>query len=509
MFKKIIVIALCSIITFSPCLCNIHYSFAEDNNSSWSETESPNTFVAALKAYSRAAKNINTYLAFATYDDPINHALVSYAYSRYKRAAETLGISLTELQQNIKYRVNSDGKLEFLYDGSYIQYLNELINQYLIDQGLTQEEIDSDSFDKNVFSGEWFVDNQDNGCFVTYLSTNVSNGKGLTKENLPISKLGTPYRFNDDSDLISASVSNSTTNFSITYTNTNNEILTKTYGIRYLIDPPGYNRQFQNLYLTLADTTGNYSEVNSRTMFFSGKSGSNNNSPLITTRTGNLYIYKLNNNYFLGSFFQYIQNENPYYNYCYDAYINLNIIKSDSTNIDIRKNSISDSNITAGKNAIVNVGDNGTINYIENYINNQNNPDPEVDPDVPDGGEPSYPVPSIPVGIVNNMPIDIQLPNLDDLIPDAVNNIPHGFSIPGLKYKFPFCIPFDLIAVYEVLDATPEAPHFQTSINFATFTYDLDIDLEDYDPYMVHIRNYFLILYIFGLLFITPKLLKA
>lgn len=93
-------------------------------------------------------------------------------------------------------------------------------------------------------------------------------------------------------------------------------------------------------------------------------------------------------------------------------------------------------------------------------------------------------------------------------MPKISDIAPHGFSISGLLQKFPFCIPLDIYAMIDLLDADPVTPQFQTNVRFSTFNYDLNIDLSDYDTIMEFVRKLFLILYIFGILMITPYIVK-
>lgn len=502
MFKKIIILLICSFIAFTPCLYNFNFSFAEDEEPSFITVDDEYAFTAAMKAYAQVNYNLTTTFSYGEYNDPINSFIAGWSYKAYKRICNTLGIDLTTLQQSIQYRVDSNGALQFLYSGSYIQNYNAVIRQYMLDNN-----IDPDAFNQNqrVYSGLTFKDNSDpvHSCLVFIMKDNTLTAWS-EDANTHIDQYGTPYRY-DGAEARRMILNGSN------------------FDIQIPLTDYTYTMYFDNF--TGTDYLG--------TRFHKRGTANNNNSIYlearpdthpdwnITTIAGYPSVFKLaNGKYYFGNFLQYSFNDgsNTSIQTLYNCSTEINTNTNNNllqTLIDIAKAGAPNITAQPDHSALIDVGKMGAdnaVNALKKYIEDDNPEDePQIDPDYK-GGKPNFPtpsLPSIPIGFVNNMPINITLPNLDDLIPDAFNNIPHGFSIPGLRYKFPFCIPFDMIAVYEVLDTTPEAPHFQTQINFATFNYDLDIDLQDYDPYMIHIRNYFLILYIFGLLFITPKLLKA
>lgn len=79
-----------------------------------------------------------------------------------------------------------------------------------------------------------------------------------------------------------------------------------------------------------------------------------------------------------------------------------------------------------------------------------------------------------------------------------------------LRQIFPFCIPFDLIALFDVLDAEPLTPRF--NIPFVVPSLNLEeeyvIDLSFMDDSMVILRKLELIGFIIGLMVLTGKVIK-
>ena len=83
-----------------------------------------------------------------------------------------------------------------------------------------------------------------------------------------------------------------------------------------------------------------------------------------------------------------------------------------------------------------------------------------------------------------------------------------------LKDVFPFCIPFDLIHLFEVLDAEPEAPVFKIPIelkvdnpftgkSIVDYEDTIKIDLSDYEQPIKVIRIFEVIFFLIGLMLIT------
>lgn len=80
----------------------------------------------------------------------------------------------------------------------------------------------------------------------------------------------------------------------------------------------------------------------------------------------------------------------------------------------------------------------------------------------------------------------------------------------NLKEIFPFCIPFDFIALLDVLDAEPEAPAFE--IPFVVPALGIDerykVDLSMFDEQMELVRIFETISFVVLLMYLTPKFIK-
>lgn len=107
---------------------------------------------------------------------------------------------------------------------------------------------------------------------------------------------------------------------------------------------------------------------------------------------------------------------------------------------------------------------------------------------------------------------DPDTPDSDDVDVDAYKT--------DLRLVFPFCIPFDLIHLLEVLDADPEAPRFEIPVDIEVdnpfprngteskmidYETTIVIDMSDYEEPIKVIRIFEIIFFIIGLMLITRQ----
>ena len=83
----------------------------------------------------------------------------------------------------------------------------------------------------------------------------------------------------------------------------------------------------------------------------------------------------------------------------------------------------------------------------------------------------------------------------------------NSFAISDLSNIFPFCLPFDLIDLFSVLSAEPQAPRFVWTFpavpDYGIPKVDVVIDLSDFDPVAKIVRTMETLLFIVGLVMIT------
>ena len=125
--------------------------------------------------------------------------------------------------------------------------------------------------------------------------------------------------------------------------------------------------------------------------------------------------------------------------------------------------------------------------------------DPGGDPDNWNPTTPTIPDPSSP-----DFP-SVELPDID--IPDLPSL---NFSLGDLREKFPFSLPFDIIAVLNVLDGEPQAPHIQATVPIGKwYTWEMDFDFSEFDNYARIFRAFEFIGFVIGLAVFTVHFAKG
>lgn len=78
-----------------------------------------------------------------------------------------------------------------------------------------------------------------------------------------------------------------------------------------------------------------------------------------------------------------------------------------------------------------------------------------------------------------------------------------------LSSKFPFCVPWDIFAVISFLKAEPEAPHFKLPIILDMYGIEsyIEINMEPFQPVSDICRTMLALVYAYGLLMLTPKVI--
>lgn len=93
-------------------------------------------------------------------------------------------------------------------------------------------------------------------------------------------------------------------------------------------------------------------------------------------------------------------------------------------------------------------------------------------------------------------------------IKNRVKNLPSIASGAGniTKY-FPFCIPWDMIALIKSMNASKKAPvfHFEYTFKTLNYTFIVDVDMGDYWKYIKIFRWGMTIFFVIGLFFVTVK----
>ena len=125
-------------------------------------------------------------------------------------------------------------------------------------------------------------------------------------------------------------------------------------------------------------------------------------------------------------------------------------------------------------------------------------PDIDIDPNI-----------HLPDDWINPPDIDLD-PDVDVDTPSPGGKIPH---LQKLKEKFPFCIPFDLVLLFKMLNKKPKAPKWEFKHDFQIgdskpYTWEVVVDMAEYDKYVQIFREGFFLLFLVGLFFVTKKLIS-
>jgi hypothetical protein len=82
---------------------------------------------------------------------------------------------------------------------------------------------------------------------------------------------------------------------------------------------------------------------------------------------------------------------------------------------------------------------------------------------------------------------------------------------PGIIDKFPFSIPFTIIAIFSVLVAEPQTPVFIIPfvIPMIGIHEEITIDLSMFDPVMEILHWFLILLFMFGLALVTRPIIKG
>lgn len=117
----------------------------------------------------------------------------------------------------------------------------------------------------------------------------------------------------------------------------------------------------------------------------------------------------------------------------------------------------------------------------------------------------------MPVISEQDKPI-VDVDSVEIAVPDELSD----YTVPaGISSVFPFCLPFDFSRGIKMLLAEPEVPVFKTEINMTDFcgfdlgVVPLEISLEKWEPAVVIIRWFNLLLFIISLIFISTKIVKG
>lgn len=398
--------------------------------------------------------------------DTITHVTSSI----YQRLVADAGLDINQLQNEIYKNTKDNVGAKWFFTTTGIAAYNRLFSELLQNNDLSVGETVNN---KNIYKGDLYTDADGNSCLVWDMPSVTNNSPGYTPN-----KYGTTYKYNgyDIKDLYDSGQ----TSISFTGSRLNGSDYTISKSILFYSNhyDASDDVQFSNIYKSNASFSNYFYSI-----FYA-------NSDAYGTYSCQCIAYHVNggSKLYIGSYIDCrnykVSKEvwNSFEVYDYPANITPNQTVYYTTN-----NTIINNNNYEGDTYITNEGD---------VINNNPAPggkDPGWDVG---GGQGSY-------DDGNGNSYTINFPDFE--LPDL--NI--DWSIQGLGNKFPFSIPFDIASLISVLNAEPEAPRFQGTMDLGITTYNYDIDLAQFDTVASACRIAELLLLVFGLIMITRSIIKG
>ena len=475
MLKRVITLLFCIIIIFVAIFgfavgvvsVPTFLAYAEDIPVGYTQVDSTSELTDCFLAYCRSRDT-----------DIVGggaNVIANFTYSAFLDASKALGINLTELQSELYYKQDGNQGIKWFMTATGVSAFNNLFAKLITEAGLEV----GDTADEQLYSGYYLSDDDGNTCLV-YVVNNfykVNNRSDFNESNYIISR-GTYLKYTT-SDLINCYDHGISP--VINYRN-------EAYNVP-LYKPNNYFYSFEN------STSNVYSGI------YADGTHESPSSPYIKEFKCEGYtiaVYDLNTNktyigrysYCMG---KYGNNQQTYNRFggsiqaltgiSYDGATNPVTINFITINNSTIKNEYEGDTYINNEGDVINEGDNNTtINY---------NPYP--------GG-----------GGTTTGPNTIGTGSDGITFPDINLNLPEiNWSIGDLSNKFPFSIPFDLVALVRVLDAPPEAPRFQGTLDLGVTTYNYDINLEAFNPVASACRIAETLLFVFVLIMITRNLIKG
>ena len=404
------------------------YSYAAVNDDPiYVPLRDPSDAVTAFQAYCKSRD--------LTIEGSLADAVTTFTTGAFNSACNEIGINISQLQAELKAEYDQSGKpVKFLLNDTGVMAMNRIFAQFLQDNELQVGDTD---VDQTVYDGQLFVDANGVSCLAYVINTSSTTNFDKSK----IEQKGTFYGYSlpyiksqaTASVPFEFTVYPNNLNSSVTYTfyyrknSTAEQIVNTAYG--------GYNYE---IYYKRVD--GGQSEyIGEPCVFY-----------------------------------------NKYDNHTYVGTCEVSVYGSNATFKVV--NSTRVTNVSPATVVIVATTINNNTYEGDTIINNEGDVIVEPDPVPPGGTDPGWDIGGGGGTATdgNGNTWNIQFPDFE--LPDL--NI--DWSINGLGEKFPFSIPFDLVALVTVLNAEPQAPRFEGTVNFGFTTWDYDINLQQF--YMLEQR---------------------
>lgn len=420
-------------------------------DTSWNESDLSKQ-VEGFKAYCKS-RNL-------TIDGSVADAVTAFTTQTYQNICNTLGINIDTLQSEIKYRTDSNIGLQWLFTSSGLSAYNRIFAEFLQNNNMQE----GYRADVQLYDGYLF-----NGSLVYIVGSIRSTGDNGDN----VYQIGTYYKYTGKSIYESFNWPNTV----------------------------GGNTNYGTSSFPIFD---NYS----MTIYFIGTNlVSNNGNTKIASRMGNntygfIYgeyvmgdpcILLYNSSLYFGNFSK-NTSKNVYYWECAHK-----LSQSEGASDYVSANvSVTTNNNIINQPTTINEGD--TIIYNnDGSVYEEEDDDETIYNPYPDGG-------GTTTGGTNTGGDGgtINFPNFDFQLPEI------NWSLGDLSAKFPFSIPFDLIAFLTLLNGEPTAPHITGSIPLTShYTWELDLDFSQFDTFASIMRGLEFVGFMFFLITATLNIARG
>lgn len=433
---------------------NISYlmgdSFVYADSEGWENCSSLEDQAKAFRAYCKSRD--------LTIEGSVADAVTTFTSDTYRKIVDKLGLNIDAIGSQVKKAYDSsNGGTKYLFTSQGAGFYSQIFSQFLYDNNLEVGD-SANQNDNTLYSGEIFIDSEGYSSLV-YLSTVMNNWSNDIV-------IGTPWKFTTD-DIVNLSKVSGFIDIDMVYVN-------NTYSISAV-----YTESFdQSNHVSY--TVGTTSSQNQfyRRRYTVGSSVLNPTSSAGRYNNGNVGIIKYQNKYYYGIYYESLDYSQANGFSLYRKYVTsmTQITAGEAQSAIVYLFSPTINNNNYGGNTYTEINNNGDVNNYDTDDEPPITPPDPSDPSAPDWG--------------------IDLPEM-----------PNDWLIYGLEKKFPFDIPFNILFALSLLNAEPEAPHFEGDIDLKIVTWHYDFDFTQFESLARIFREFMFLAFIIGLMIMTKQLI--
>lgn len=439
------------------------FVYADTSTDQW-ETVTTNQELAEAFRYYCKSRNL-------VIEGSLLDALTQFTTNSFNTICNTLGIDSTALQAHLKRSVDSNGRVQFLFDEFGVTAYNRIFAEFLQNNNL---EVGDEVEDDTIYSGKVFTDLDGDKVLCTILNRAMRSAGGYDFTSNDILAYGVPFRVNG------VTLYNQ---YGLRDTNGSDSIGSVVYHVSNRLQNPNYTcllfkYRYSSYNFNAITNTNSTNNIRKGSVFYG------NYSSAVTNMRGyvTMYYSVVSDTFALGGYSK-DSNGNEYGEMYTLPFTDTDISNNPSNNVIIlittNNNTINNNTYNDNKQTVIN-NEGDTYNY------DYDDDDPPINPPSGGGDDPS--------GSPDDWGIDLPDLNIDWLL-------------TGKENKFPFNIPFNIILTLSLLNAEPEAPHFEGTIDLGVYQWDYEIDLEQFDPVAEVCRNFEFIAFLIGLMLLTKRLI--